>query len=185
MLRRIVTALCATGLLAGSAAAMAPASFAAPHTGSLSVTITGLPRHPALVLGGPAATFVVTVHNGTGQVQHDITPVVALDHCTCSASPVEPAPAGTLQERDHWTWRTVPYDIEGTGMDYLDIVQQPTFTLRPGASASFTFRLAFKAQHEARQGQSGILVSVVRVPVNLSRGNPVLASDDVPVTVIR
>jgi hypothetical protein len=185
MLRRIVTALCATGLLAGTATAMAPASFAAPRMGSLSVTITGLPRHPALTLGGPAATFVVTVHNGTGQVQHAITPVVALDHCTCSSSPVEPAPAGTLQERDHWTWRTVFYDTEGTGMDYLNIVQQPPFTLLPGASVSFTFRLAFKVQHEARRGQSGILVSVVRVPVNLSHGNPILASDNVAVTVIR
>jgi hypothetical protein len=171
MLRRLLTAGCAAGLLAGSAAVLAPASFAAPaKTGSVSVTVTGLPRHPALTLGGPAATFTVTVHNGTGQVQRSIAPVVAIDHCTCSHTPVEMGPAGLLQEFTAGKWRTVQYDLEGTGMDYLAVVQQAPVTLAPGATDRFTYRLAFAST--ARQplkltaGETGILVQVVHEPIN-------------------
>ena len=184
MLRGLAIALGALGLLAGTA----PVSFAEAHTGAVSVTITGLPRHPSLTLGGSAATLVVTVHNGTGQVQRHIAPVVAIDHCSCSHTPVEMGPAGTLREFTAGKWRTVTYDLEGLGMDYLSVIQQAPVTLAPGASDHFMFRLAFAS--EAKQpikltaGRTGILVQVVREPINWNAlYHGILASDDVQVAV--
>jgi hypothetical protein len=188
MLRRFVIALGAAGLLAGAAAVAAPASFAAARTGSVSVKISGLPRHPSLTLGGSAATFTVTVHNGTGQVQRSIAPVVAVDHCSCNHTPVEMGPAGTLQEFSQGKWRTVTYDLEGGGMDYLTVIQQAPVTLAPGATDHFTYRLAFSAESKQMvkltAGQGGILVQVVREPINWNATyHGILASDDVQVAV--
>jgi len=193
MLRRVVTAVAGVACVAAAAgAAAAPASYAAPaasRAGKLTVTISGLHRHPVVALGGAPLTFVVTVRNGTRQVERNITPVVAIDHCGCTHTPVEMAPVGTLRELDRASgkWHTVFYDRVGTGMDYLTVVQQHPFTLGPGRSASFVFRLSFASQkHQPVRvfpgGRSGILVSVVREPVNLSK-SPVLASVDDQVAV--
>ena len=193
MLRRFVTAVAGVVCAAAAAgAAVAPASHAAPAAagaGKLTVTISGLPRHSVIALDGAPLRFVVTVRNGTRRVERNITPVVAIDHCNCTHTPVEMAPAGTLQELDRHSgkWHTVFYDRVGSGMDYLVVVQQRPFTLGPGRSASFVFRLSFASQkHQPVRvfpgGRSGILVSVVREPVNLSKF-PVLARVDDPVAV--
>jgi hypothetical protein len=201
MMRHLIAAglLAAATTAAVSISSAAPAAFAtsqsaaghsaARHSGTLSVTISGLPRHPALTLGGPAVSFTVTIRNGTTKVQRNVAPVVAIDHCTCSHTPVELGPAGTLQEFDQATgkWRTVTYDLEGTGMDYLGIVQQSPVTLAPGASDNFKYRLAFasntKQPLKLTAGQTGILASLVREPLNWNDGDLILASDDVQVSV--
>lgn len=165
----------------------APSS--APGTGRLTVTVSGLPANPVLVFGGQPAKFTVTLRNGSGSTYRDITPLVSIGHCTCSTSGAELAPAGTLAELDSSTgnWRTVFYDREGTGMDWLlgNIVQQSPFTLAPGAMASFTFKLAFApladqspAEHA---GQTSIDVTIVGVPSRKVIGKTVY----LPVTVTK
>ncbi len=151
----------------------APGSPAATRTpsGYLTVTIGGLPRHPMLAFGGAALRFTVTLRNGTDLPYRDITPLVSIGHSTANTGPVARAPAGTLAELDPatGTWRPVVYDTEGTGMDYIlaNIVQQPAFTLGPGQSASFTFKVAFSA-HQGPMwlpaGQTPIDVTVIRLP---------------------
>jgi len=51
-------------------------------------------------------------------------------------------------------------------MDFLRAVQQRGFTLQPGARASFTFRVAFKARQRPRlqPGTTAIDISVVQLP---------------------
>lgn len=163
----------ASAVVSGTLAPSTGAPSSAPGTGRLTVTVTGLPADPVLVFGGQPAKFTVTLRNGSGSTYRDITPLVSIGHCTCSTSPAGLAPLGTLAELDPFTgnWRTVVYDREGTGMDYLlaNIVQQPPFTLAPGATASFTFKLAFAplaAQQPSvvRTGQTSIDVTVVTVP---------------------
>lgn len=193
MLNRI--AIAASGVvcglaLAGAAVLTAPASHASPATpGKLSVSISGLPRHPALALGGRSLTFVVTVRNGTRQVERGITPVVAMDHCSCVSTPVRMAPLGTLQELNRATgkWHTVTYDRIGGGMDYVMLYQVPPFTLAPGAAASFTFRVSLdraSAQPiKVHAGSMGLDASVVRIPINWN-SQVVLASAEDSVAVL-
>lgn len=160
-------------------------SSATPGSGSLTVTITGLPGHPALAPGGAPLQFTVTLRNATDHTYRNITPLVSIGHCTCNSSPAEMAPFGTLAERDPATgnWRPVFYDAEGTGMDYIlgNIVQQPAFTLRPAATASFTFRVGFTAKQRTslHGGQTAINVTVVQLPGRTWIGN--LPAASVPV----
>jgi hypothetical protein len=120
-------------------------STAAPPSGALTATITGLSATPVLRYGGPPVEFGVYVGNGTARTYSDITFALSLAHCyTCSTSPAKPAPSGTMQEEDSATgqWQSIFYDTEGTGMDWLQVTM-PGFSLSPGASVSFTFRIAF------------------------------------------
>ncbi len=74
-------------------------------------------------------------------------------------------------------------------MDYImaPIVQQPAFTLSPGETASFTFRVGFSAS--AYQGtmwlpvgQTAIDVTVIQLPARTWIGNRPAAA--VPITTI-
>ena len=160
-----------------SPAATGPPSAASPRAGSLTVNISGLPSHPALALGRAPLQFTVTVRNATARTYRDITPLVSIGHCTCNNSPAAPAPDGTLAEFDPVTgnWRSVFYDPEGTGMDYIlaNVIQQPAFTLDAGATASFTFRMGFSAQQglSLHAGQTAIDVTVLQLPARTWIGN--------------
>ena len=160
-----------SGPAATSTATVMPASTSGSATssrGGLIVSITGLPSRPALAPGGPALEFTVNIRNGTSRTYRDITPVVAMEHCTCISTATRSAPAGVLQEYSLATgeWRTVSYDRVGTGMDYLNVIEQTPLTLHPGATLSFTFRVRLRtATHQpsaVRAGQTGLLVTVVR-----------------------
>lgn len=200
MSRRIAMAVsgvvCAAALAGGAAvvpsalaASATPSPGSKPSPGQLTVSISGLPKHAAIALGGSPLTFVVTVRNETRQIERNITPVVAIDHCTCESTPVEMAPNGMLRELDNATgkWRPVFYDKVGGGMDYLGVIEQPPFTLKPGATARFTFRLWFAAKSrqlvKVHSGRTGILVSVVHIPLNWNKLR-ILASTETPVAVI-
>jgi hypothetical protein len=165
----------ATSSTTGPAATSAATVVAVPTSGSatssrdgLTVSITGLPSRPALAPGGQALEFTVNIRNGTRRTYNDITPVVALEHCTCVSTAAQPAPKGTLQEYSLATgkWRTVSYDRVGTGMDYLNVIEQAPLTLRPGATLSFTFRVRLVAATRqplaVHAGRTGLLVTVVR-----------------------
>ncbi len=161
----------ATGPAATSAATVIPASTsgsaASGHSG-LTVSITGLPTRLALAPGGPALVFTVNIRNGTSRTYREITPVVALEHCTCVSTTAQSTPAGTLQEYSLATgeWRSVSYDRVGAGTGYLNVIEQSPLTLAPGATLSFTFRVSLRAaahQPSAVQaGRTGLLVTVVR-----------------------
>jgi hypothetical protein len=143
----------------------------ASGTGRLTVAISGVAADPALTFGGQPLTFTVTLQNGSGSTYRDIGPLVSIGHCTCSTSPAALAPRGTLAELDSSTgnWHPVAYVTEGTGTDYLLAEpQQPPFTLAPGATASFTFKLAFAPLADqrpsvVRAGQTGVAVDIVSV----------------------
>ena len=149
-----------------------PSPTAAPApsgSGALTVSITGLPAQPSLSLGGAPLRFTVNVRNGTSSAYHNITPVVWLDQCSCNSSPVPGAPTGTLQEQDPTTgqWHSVFYDTLGGGMDYLNVTQQPAFSLPSGATAIFTFRVAFgppQSGSNFHNGQTAIAVTVETLP---------------------
>ena len=166
-----------------------PAASSPARTGYLTVTISGLPSHPTLAFGGAPLEFTVTLRNATDQSYRDITPLVSIGHSTASTSPARMAPAGTLAELDRasGSWRPVVYDREGTGMDYImaDIVQQPAFTLGPGQSASFRFRIAFSAGQGPMwlpKGQTPVNVTLIRVPARTWIGNRPAAS--VPIATV-
>jgi len=167
------TSVATTGSAPTSAATatVVPASTSRSSTSSasgLTVSITGMPSRPVLTPGGAALMFTVDIRNGTRHAYRDITPVVAIEHCTCVSTAMERAPAGTLQEYSLVTgkWRTVYYNTVGTGTDYLNVVEQAPLTLNPGATLSFSFRVrldaAARQSHVVHAGQTGLLVTVVR-----------------------
>ncbi|HYZ57508.1 MAG TPA: hypothetical protein VE733_28960 [Streptosporangiaceae bacterium] len=165
-----VASVAATGSALPSPAPSSPSPVPSPG-GALAVSITGLPTQPVLSLGGAPLEFTVSLHNSTTGTYDNITPVVSLAHCTCNSSPVEMAPGGTMQERDPVTgdWRSVFYDAEGTGTDFLNVTEQPGFTLRPGGTASFVFRIALyprKQQPSIHDGQTAIDVTVEALPAH-------------------
>ncbi len=88
-----------TGPAATSAATVVPAatSAAISSQGGLTVSITGLSSRPALAPGGPALEFTVDIKNGTSRTYRDVTPVVAIERCTCVSTTKPPAPAGTCR----------------------------------------------------------------------------------------
>ncbi len=143
----------------------------------LTVTISGLPARLVLTPGGPSLEFTVNIKNGTRHAFSDITPVVAMEHCTCVSAAAQPAPAGILQEYVLATgkWRTVSYDRVGTGTAYLNVVEQVPVTLNPGATLSFTFRVRLRSTaHQplaVHAGQTGLVVAGVR----LAPGGPATA----------
>jgi hypothetical protein len=157
--------------ISAATATVVPASTSRSSTSrhsGLTVSITGMPSRPVLAPGGPALEFTVDIRNGTRRAYRDITPVVAIGHCTCVSTAMGRAPAGTLQEYSLITgkWRTVYYNTVGTGTDYLNVVEQAPLTLNPGATLSFTFRVklddAARQSHAVHAGQTGLLVTVVR-----------------------
>lgn len=169
------TGAAATGA-ATTGAAASPARTEVPQSATgatatskgLTVTITGLPARPALSPGGAPLEFTVEITNRTHRAFREVTPVVAVEHCTCINTADQPAPKGVLQEYllAAEKWQTVSYDTMGIGLDYLNVVEQPPLTLNPGATLSFTFRVRLRtAAHQpltVHAGETGLLVTVVR-----------------------
>lgn len=160
----------------------------ASGTGRLTVAISSVAADPALIFGGQPLTFTVTLRNGSGSTYRDISPLVSIGHCSCSTSPVSLAPRGTLAELDSSTgnWHPVAYITEGTGTDFLlESPQQPPLTLVPGATASFTFKVAFAPLADQspteRAGQTSVDVNIVTVPSHKQIGTEAL----LPVTVTK
>lgn len=144
----------------------------------LSATITAN-GSTTLHLGGSAIQFTVTVSNNSSDTLRNIAPIVSLGHCTCSNTPTGMMPLGQLQLRDASTgaWKTVFYDAEGTGMDYLlssSIVQVPAFDLNAGQSATFTFQLRLdpasanklSGQYHLSNGTASINITLVHPVAN-------------------
>jgi hypothetical protein len=168
---------------------------ATTHPLTASITANG---SATLHLGGSQIEFAVDVINNSDDTLRNIAPIVSLGHCTCSNAPVPMMPLGTLQreDRSNGTWKTLFYDTEGGGMDYLlssSAVPVPAFDLAAGQSAIFTFHLRLdpasanklSAPYHLSNGTASIDVSLVH-PVpgsnNLQIGDSPTAS--LPVTVL-
>jgi len=147
-----------------------PAASSAP----IALSITGLPARRRLAPGGRALTFTVSLQNPGSRAYRDITPVISMGHCACTNTPLSLAPEGTLREREPGTgiWRRVTYNREGSGTRFLRVVQQPGFTLKPAARASFTFRVVFSARQKPRfeAGASAIDITLVQLPAHTPIG---------------
>jgi hypothetical protein len=154
--------------------------------GAIKVTVVGLSSHPGLAPGGQPLAFEVSLRNTGGSAYAHITAVISMGHCNCSHTPAEMAPAGTLQEWNPETgaWRTVSYDREGTGMDFIDQIQQPGFTLGAGTTLNMQFRIAFTVRQPVRlhRGTTAIDITVVQLPSHHPIGSGPAVS--VPISVL-
>lgn len=150
------------------------------------MSIAGLPTAPSVAYGGAPVQFTVTLSNGTSSTYKAIGVVVSIGHCSCSHFPVAQAPGGTMQLQDTATgqWQSIFYDTEGGGTDYLD---QPlgSVTLSPGATQSYTLRVALDSMSQLGSGWFGgktsIDATVVALPNHTVIGSSPAAS--VPLTV--
>jgi len=165
----------ATGVAATPSAPPTPSATTtatAGQSGTVTAVISGLGAHPVLTPGGPAISFAVTVHNGTGNALKDIQPLVAMGHCSCESGGGSPMPPGTLQLLDPGTghWQSIFYDTEGTGMDYSYVNQISGVGLAAGASETFDYRVALtnrplpKGAQPVHDGSSIIDVIVQQLP---------------------
>jgi hypothetical protein len=153
-----------------SANAVTPPSTApsSPPPPKLFATITGLPQDPTLAVGGGWLQFTATITNGTSNTAAQIAPVLSLGHCACSNPDFGDAPLGQMQSLDPatGTWHDIPFDREGTGMDYIGAVQVPATDLTPGQTRSVTYRVRINAQqpYPIHNGAGSIDVSIVTHP---------------------
>ena len=166
------------------------------------ITATG---STSLALGGNPIEFDVTVTNKSNDTIRNVAPVVSLAHCTCVNTPTAMMPNGVLQLWDTSSnaWKTVFYDAEGTGMDYLlssSLNQVPGSDLSSGQSVSFKYRVRLDTasadtyltgKYHVTNGTSAIDVTLVHpqppngtTPVpNQQIGDSPMASIPVTVTV--
>jgi hypothetical protein len=164
----------------GAPSASAPGNQ--PRSGLVSASVKGLPA--SLAYGAAPAEFTVTVSNGTSVTYTNLGLLVSLHDCTCSSAPVPDAPEGTMQQQNPATgqWTSVYFDIEGGGMDYVDSPVVSGITLRPGATQTYTFRMAFKPLSAqigmSATGTTGLDVNLEQLPVNLATGEPVFVGGD-------
>jgi hypothetical protein len=129
------------------------------------VNILGTPT--GLVPGGSWVKFLVTVTNGTSQTYSNVLPLVSLGHCSCTANSL--FPAGKLQERESTSnaWQTIPYDVEGFGNDYLNVMEAGGIQeISPGAAAVFEYRVKLSAASSAEitRGTGSLDVTLIQLP---------------------
>jgi hypothetical protein len=132
------------------AATSAPVATPAPTSsatttstqGKLAARVGILGTLTGLVPAGRYVKFLVTVTNGTAQTYSNVLPLVSLGHCSCTSNSL--FPAGQLQERESTSnmWQTIPYDVEGFGTDYLNVMEPGGIQeISPGAAAVFEYRV--------------------------------------------
>jgi hypothetical protein len=135
------------------------------------VSILGTPT--GLVPGGSWVKFLVTVTNGTSQTYSNVLPLVSLGHCSCTANSL--FPAGKLQERDSTSnyWQTIPYDVEGFGNDYLNVMEPGGIQeISPGAAAVFEYRVKLSpaSSAEITRGTGSLDVTLIQLPTHAQIG---------------
>jgi hypothetical protein len=169
---------------ASTGAASTGAAAGTQQQGSLTATITIIDTTTGLVPGGPFVRFMVTVTNDSAQTYSNILPLVSLGHCFCTPNTL--FPAGTLQERESTTnvWQTIPYDVEGFGTDYLNVMEPGGIqSISPQATATFEYRLALSPASSAQvtRGMGAIDVTLIALPGHTPIGRAPTA--DAPVDV--
>jgi hypothetical protein len=152
---------------APAATPSASATPPAPARGALTAKVTILGTSTGLVPGGSRVRFLVTVTNGSSQTYSNILPLVSLGHCSCTANTL--FPAGQLQERESTSnvWQTIPYDVEGFGTDYLNVMQPGGIQMiSPGGIATFEYRVSLSPASSAQvtRGMGSFDVTLIQLP---------------------
>jgi hypothetical protein len=134
--------------------------------GTLAAQVDILGTPTGLVPGGSWVKFLVTVTNGTSQTYQNVLPLVSLGHCSCTANSL--FPAGKLQERESTSnmWQTIPYDVEGFGTDYLNVMEPGGIQMiSPGAAAVFEYRVKLSPATSAQvtRGTGSLDVTLIQL----------------------
>jgi hypothetical protein len=171
----------AATLAASPAATPAPAATPTPTStatttstqGELAAQVDILGTPAGLVPAGRYVKFLVTVTNGTTQTYSNVLPLVSLGHCSCTANSL--FPAGKLQERESTSnmWQTIPYDVEGFGTDYLNVMEPGGIQeISPGAAAVFEYRVKLSpaTSAEVTRGTGSLDVTLIQLPTRTQIG---------------
>jgi hypothetical protein len=112
--------------------------------------------------GGPPLRFTVTFVNNGPDIPA-VGMVVSLGHCSCGRGGAAMMPAGSMHMLDTRTneWAEVPYDREGTGMDYITENLVPPFPLAHGETVSYQLEMSLDADADRSvpAGEGGINVT--------------------------
>lgn len=169
---------------------------AAPHPLTATITAGG---STTVQLGGSALEFTVTVTNTSDDTLRNIAPVVSFGHCSCVNTPVAMMPGGVLQLFDSSTgsWKSVFYDTEGSGMDYVlsgGVLQVPALDLPAGQSVTYRYRLQLNPAASNTNLSGNFHLSNGTASIDVSLVHPAAGSDNaqigdsptakLPVTVI-
>jgi hypothetical protein len=146
-----------------------------PYTATPLKAGISAPGSATLVPGGGYVRFEVNVTNLAHGTITNVTPIVSLAMCSCVNTQVRLMPKGELQYLDPEsnTWHDVPYNAEGTGMDYLFSAQSgqiPAVDIGAGMGMVYEFRIrllpasanpGLTGQFQLRNGTGAIDVSLV------------------------
>jgi hypothetical protein len=167
--------------VATPAATSAPVATPAPTSsatttstqGKLAAQVDILGTPTGLVPGGRYVKFLVTVTNGSTQTYSNVLPLVSLGHCSCTANSL--FPAGKLQERESTSnmWQTIPYDVEGFGTDYLNVMEPGGIQeISPGTAAVFEYRVKLSPATSAQvtRGTGSLDVTLIQLPTRAQIG---------------
>ncbi|MDT5364009.1 MAG: hypothetical protein QOC69_5771 [Mycobacterium sp.] len=141
---------------------------AQPHGSAGGIDVTLAAQGSTTVRpGGPPMRFTVTLVNTTTTDIDQVGMVVSLGHCSCSPSGARMMPAGSMRMLDPSTqaWVTVPYDSEGTGMDYINETLVPPFVLIHGQTITYQLQMQLHADQgfTVGNGESDISVTMTNV----------------------
>jgi hypothetical protein len=113
---------------------------------------------------GPPVRFTVTVVNNGPDIAA-VALVVSLGHCSCTQPGPGAAmmPEGSMRMLDPQTnaWVDVPYDTEGSGMDYISESLVAPFPLAHGQTVAYQLEMALDADQDStvNDGKSRINVT--------------------------
>ncbi len=145
-----------------TAAPQAPASPTEASAGGINASITP-EGSTAVRVGGEPMRFSVTLDN-TGADIDKVGLVVSLGHCSCGPPGASMMAMGSMRMLDPQTnaWVTVPYDREGTGMDYIMGSLVPPFPLSHGQTITYQLEMQLDADQPftVTEGKSSINVTL-------------------------
>lgn len=152
--------------------------------GGIDVTITA--QDPTTVRpGGTPMRFSVTLVNTMTTDIAQVGMVVSLGHCTCSSTATGMMPAGSMRMLDPDTkaWVTVPYDAEGTGMDFIYQTLVPPFVLNHGQTITYQLELQLDADQYYPVGKGESVLNVTMTDVRTKTAIGVAPTASLPIAV--
>lgn len=130
---------------------------AVPENDQVSVTVTGIAS--GAVTPSQAAEIDVSICNDSPVSYPNVGLVVALEHCSCAANPMQ-IPSGTVEYLDPATdtWVPLQHPVEGGGMDHLGQFTNAQ-ELPKGAAVTVRYRITLDAS--MGDGDGGVSATVV------------------------
>jgi hypothetical protein len=147
------------------------------YANALTLTLSSsVPGEPTLHMGGAPFVFTANIVNDTASLSLPFTLVVSVGMCTCNHGPIPIAPMGAMGWLQNGVWTSIPYDHEGTGMDYLGVDQGFGYKVMfPGTAMPVTLRVSLDpngTQPTYFNGNSQIHVTLVQPDRSLFPGVP-------------